>query len=110
MSTESGDPRKQPRPDGANSTDEVTETFPPTVTGVVTEIEGTVVPFHFVGGKAIRLTFKCGPMNVHMHIPPQAAQTVIDTIDDVRRHALTDVRPADWGEVQALANGNGAKG
>lgn len=103
----SGDPRKQERPDGRepDSTSEVTATFPPTVTGVVTEIEGRVVPFHFVGGKAIRLTFNCGPMKVHMHIPPQAAQTVIDAIDDTRRQALTDLRPADWGEIEALTNG-----
>lgn len=109
----SGDPSKQPRPDGRQSPQQasadVVATFPPEMSLVVTEVEASLVPFAFQGGKAIDLTLYAGPLKVHCHFPPAVAQPIIDAIEAKAREAESDLVPANWEDVQRLAKANGDK-
>lgn len=94
-------------------TDEVMQAFPPEVSVVVTEVEARVVPFKFVGGKAVDLTLLSGPLRIHAHFPPDAGQAIIDAIAEKIREAKTDVMPANWSDVEKVkqaAAQNGAGG
>lgn len=105
--SKSGNPAKQPRPDGSGS-EEVTQAFPPALSCVVTEVACEVVPFAFPGGKALDLQLYSGPLVIHCHIPVATAEVVIDAIRQAKMKAETSIAPATMDEVAAL--GNGAKG
>lgn len=110
----SGDPRKQPRPDGRDEQqliDQMTQTFPPSLSGVVTEVAATVVPFSFVGGKAIDLQVSCGPLDIHLHFHPEHAEAIIDELRAAKIKADTGLQAAsmtDVAQAAMKANGNGA--
>lgn len=100
----SGDPRKQPRPDGVRHPPDavtlVTEHFPPSLSGVMTQIGHQVVPFPaFVGGKAVDLQVDCGPLSLHLHIDPAAIEDVIEELRQAKMRVDTDLRPATMAEV-----------
>lgn len=105
---ESGDPRKQERPDGREPGTEVTAQFPPSMSGVITEFGASVVPFPFKGNNALRLEAKCGPLVCHLLLEPEFADKVCELIQEAKLEATSDLRPATVAELKALA-GNGAK-
>lgn len=118
---ESGNPAKQPRPDGqpseaeqaetvARLASEITTAFPPAVSGVVTMFEAKVVPFAFIGGKALDLTFKCGPLECHLHFDPEFAEQICSEIMDAARKARSNVQAASMADVANVARqANGVK-
>lgn len=101
----SGDPRKQPRPDSEPNphveTDQVTKAFPPNLSAIVTAVSAQVVPFMFPGGKAIDLTVYSGDMELHLHFTPETAEVVIDTIRQAKIKADTGLEIA-----HSLPNGD----
>lgn len=104
----SGDPRKQPRPDGQEPTDQVTKAFPPSLSMVMTEVETSVVPFAFPGGKGLQMTCRSGDLAVNVVFPPQAAEVVIDALRQAKIKADTGLEVAGADALHSL-NGNGAK-
>lgn len=107
--SQSGDPRKQDRPDGRDATVETTKAFPPSLSGVITEFGAEVIPFPIPGGSAIQIQPKLGPMTLHLVLDPAYADQVCTLIQEAKAEAQSGLRPATIGEVNALANGNGAK-
>jgi hypothetical protein len=104
----SGDPRKQ-KHDAVPSGD-VIAALPPSLSAVVTEVGATVVPFPgFAGQKAIDLQIWSGPLQLHLHFPPQVAEVVIDAIRQAKMKADTGLEVAGTDALAALKNGNGAK-
>ena len=106
--SKSGNPAKQPRPDG-RETAEVVKAFPPSLSAVVTEVAAAVVPFPgFPGQKAIDLQVFSGPLTLHLHFPPQVAEVVIDAIRQAKMKADTGLEVAAPDALAAL-NGNGRR-
>lgn len=103
---QSGDPRKQDRPDGREPGAEVTKQYPPSVTGVITEFGVTVIPFPFRGSKGLRLEANCGPLQLHLMLEPAFADTVCEAIQTAASEARSDLRVAGISDIKAL---NGAK-
>jgi len=111
----SGDPRKQPRPEGVPANDPValiTQAFPPTLSGVVTQLGHAVVPFPaFVGGKAVDLQVACGPLTLHLHVDPAAIEDVIEELRQAKMRVDTQIEPASMEDVaraaHVLGNRNG---
>lgn len=105
----SGNPAKQPRPDGRTTTDQVTEAFPPSMSAVVTEVAASVVPFQFAGGKAIDLTIFSGPLELHLHFHPSTAEVIIEAIREAKLRAEVDIVPASLADMGKVARTNGHK-
>ena len=104
----SGDPRKQQRPDGNDQTVEVTKALPPSLSMVMTEVEASVVQFPaFPGHVAVDFCAKSGDLQVHMHIPPQAVEVVIDALRQAKMKAETGIQAVGADALEALKNGNG---
>ena len=106
----SGDPRKQSRPNGVpeppSGEELITKHFPPSFSGVMTQIGAQVVPFPaFVGGKAIELQMDCGPLQLHLHVDPASAEVVIEEIRKAKMTADLKVQPASMDEVARVASG-----
>lgn len=112
---QSGDPRKQQRPEEGTSQEDLaermTEAFPPTLTCLATGLGAKVVPFPgFVGGKAIALNIASGPMQVHVHVHPDVAEEICEEIMAAKANAESKVQAADLMTMKAEAartNGHG---
>lgn len=105
----SGNPAKQPRPDGRTPTDQVTEAFPPNLSAVVTEVAASVVPFQFAGGRAIDLTIYSGGLQLHLHFHPSTADVIVEAIREAKMKAEVDIVPASLADMGKVARTNGQK-
>lgn len=108
----SGDPRKQPRPEAVprpvDPAAQITAAFPPTFSGVMTQMGAEVVPFPaFVGGRAIDIQVACGPLQLHLHLDPSAVESVIDELRQAKMKADTGIAPASMADVAGVAKANG---
>lgn len=109
----SGDPRKQPRPDGADPVEQMTEAFPPVLSCVATTVGAVVVPFPFIGEKAVDLQIGSGKLTMHVHIHPDVVDAVCEELQAAKANAQSRVQVADLSAMkrEALAhevqNGNG---
>lgn len=111
----SGDPRKQERPDGRTPPDPaeaMVEAFPPTLSLAVTGVGAEVVPFPFVGGKAVDIQLSAGPFSVHGHVHPDVIDSVCEVLQQAKMKAQTSLSIGTMQEAEALAkaqgNGNGS--
>lgn len=98
----SGNPAKQAAKDRAVPADQVTQAFPPSLSGVITEFGTSAVPFPFVGGKGIQLEVSCGPLKLHLILEPTFADTVCEAIQDGKVNAESKLTPATMAELAAM--------
>lgn len=110
--SQSGDPRKQPRPDArpgaavamADTIAALTAAFPPNVGGVITSFGATPIAFPaFTGGKAIRVELHCGPLVGHFIVDPDAVEVLREELQTAKRKADTGLIPATLADVEAEA-------
>lgn len=103
---QSGDPRKQERPDGREDpaaervAHELTRAAPPTLTGMVTAFGAEAMPSRiFAGGKALELQIHCGPMVSRFRVDPAFADTLCDAIREAAREARSGLEPATMADI-----------